>query len=64
VHVYGVFDDVVPKLVGFPKDKAFLYPCSGHPDDKALGVVIAAVVVAGKFTLGVRSPAKLTSPYH
>ena len=47
VYVDGVPDDVIAEVVGLAIDTWF-YPAPGHPDGKAAGVVIAAIVLFGE----------------
>jgi len=51
VDVCGVLDDVVTEVVGLAVHDPFLDAPAGEPDGEALGMVVAAVVVAGQCPL-------------
>jgi hypothetical protein len=46
MHVHRVFYDVVTKIIRFAVN-ARLYAAACHPDGKAAGVVVAAIIVFG-----------------
>src|SRR5580692_5565631 len=52
VYVDGVPDDIIAEVVGLAI-YAWFYSASGHPDGKAAGVVIAAIVLFGELSLAV-----------
>src|SRR5580698_10308674 len=61
VDVDGVADDIVPEVVGLAIHAGF-YAAAGHPDGKAAGVVVAAVVLFGKGALAIICPAEFAAP--
>src|SRR5258708_3735143 len=62
VDVDGVFDGVVGEVVGFAVDVAGLDAAAGEPGAEVSGVMVAAVVFVGEFSLGIDGAAELTAP--
>ena len=61
VDVDGVPDDVVAEVVGLAIYAGF-YAAAGHPDGKAAGVVVAAIVLFGEGTLAIVCAAEFAAP--
>ena len=60
----GFGDDVVAEVVGLAVDDALLDAPAGKPDGEALGMVVAAVVVARELALAIDGAAELAAPDH
>jgi hypothetical protein len=62
VNMYGVFYNVVAKLIGLSIGNSGLHTTAGHPDGKAAGVVITAITGIRQNALGVIRAAKFAAP--
>ena len=62
VDMNGVFSYIVAKIIGFAVCYSFFHPCTRHPDTKAFGVMIPAIIVFGQFPLRIICPAKFSAP--
>src|SRR5688572_11245097 len=59
VNVHGIFHDVVTVVVRFAESKAALDAASGKPHGEAARMMVATVVVLGKFPLTVDGSSEL-----
>ena len=64
MHVHGVLDDIVTKLIGFPMGISLLNPTSRHPDGKTTRMVVAPIIIGRQDALGVYRSSEFTAPDH
>src|SRR5215831_19119494 len=64
VDVHGILKNVVAVVVSLPDGEAALDAASSHPHTETAGVMIAAVVCGGEFTLAVDRASELSAPDH
>ena len=61
MHMHGVFDNVVTKIIGFAIHARF-YSATCHPHRKTTRVMIPSVIVFGKLALAIIGSSKFASP--
>ncbi len=61
-HVHALFSDVIAQDVGVPVDDDRLHAATGHPERKALGMMVPAEIVRRQLNLAVVGSAELSSP--
>ena len=64
VDINGIFGDVVTKIIGFTIRDTGLGTATRHPHAEVFGMVISAVIIFGKSTLGVNCSTKFATPYY
>ena len=64
VNVNWIFHHIVAEVVSLAVDNPRLDAGARHPEREALGMVVAAVVVAGELALAIDGPAELAAPDH
>src|SRR5690606_41343681 len=62
VDMDRIFDDIVPKFIGFPVDYPGFDPTSGHPYGKCPRMVFTPVIVRRQFPLTIIGSTKFTAP--
>src|SRR6185437_16684934 len=63
VNVYGVFGDVIAKIIGLAIH-AWLDPAAGHPDGETAGMMVAAIVIRAELSLAIVGTAEFAAPDH
>lgn len=64
VDMNGIFSDVVTEIISFTIRDTRLGAASRHPHAEVFGMVISAVIIFGKSTLGVNGSTKFAAPYY
>ena len=62
IYVDRILDDVVAKVICLSVLDSAPNSSSGHPDGKALRVVVASVVFLSKFPLAINGASEFTTP--
>ena len=62
VDIHRILGDVVAVIVRCAIGDAWLDAAAGHPDGKASGVMIAAIIVGSQFALAVHGTAEFPAP--
>src|SRR5206468_2863130 len=63
-HMDRVFHDVIAKIVRHAVDNSRLSAAASHPNSKATGMMVAAIVVFGKSALAIHGAAEFAAPQH
>src|SRR5690606_1584756 len=64
MNMNRILDDVIAEVIGFPIDNTWFDTSSCHPNRKAFGMVVSAVIVHSHMPLTVIGPAEFSSPNH
>jgi len=64
VDVNGIFGDVVTEIISFTIRDTGFGTTTRHPHAEVFGMVISAVIIFGKSTLGVNCSTKFATPYY
>ena len=62
VNMNRIFDNIISQFVCFSINDSRFYSSSGHPDAKATGMMIAAIITVLKGALAIVGPAKFATP--
>src|SRR5687767_9197766 len=64
MHMNRILGNIISKFVRFPIDDSGFHTSSGHPDTKATGVMITAIIIRLERSLTIVGTAKFSAPDH